>query len=556
MSSSHPGRNTPCPCGSARKYKRCCALATHAASVRLRDARRELDLGLALSRRDRLEEAVARFARAIALDPTLAQAHFSLGAALLDLGREAEALGALQTAASLTPHVPAIQRMLAGLLLDWGRPELATAAFRAAAAAAVAASPVQAVCDGAWALRTEGRLEEAKAALLRARAVDPDDLLVAKMLGHIYSEQGRFSEADQELRSVLARDPRDANAAHALFQVAKARESDRPLLAELAAHASRSERTSPERMMLGFALGRAYDQLGDYAEAMRHFEAANAIRSAIAPLDRMTLVRDIEQAIATFPRGSLEPAEAEPNDSGERALFVVGLPRSGTTLLEQILSSHSRVTAGGELAFWSVPGPGAAVAGAERAVLAPLAAAYLSLLDGIDPAAARIVDKNPFNFLRLGLLRRALPLARIVHVRRTPIDTALSLFTTCFSARNNFFFGSREDLLFYYDHYVRLMNHWRVVLPAERFLEVDYEALVDDREAQTRRLIAFCGLDWEDACMHPERNERVVSTASLWQVRQPVHRGAVGRWRNYAPWLGSLLRLAPEEPKSQGPSVP
>lgn len=120
-----------------------------------------------------------------------------------------------------------------------------------------------------------------------------------------------------------------------------------------------------------------------------------------------------------------------------------------------------------------------------------------------------------------------------------------AIFTTCFSARNNFFFGSREDLLFYYDAYVRLMDHWRMVLPPDRFLELDYEALVEDREAQTRRLIAFCGLEWDRACMRPERNDRVISTASLWQARQPVYRGAIGRWRNYSPWLGSLLRLAP-----------
>jgi tetratricopeptide (TPR) repeat protein len=584
-----PGRNAPCTCGSGRKFKRCCAPELRQASslpvsttagrrdpalrcwrraIRLREAGRpaasvrqlqraaamapanarfQADLGVALAVCQHLEEAVLHFRRAIDLQPAMAHAHFGLGATLLDLGREAAALGPLQRAAALTPNVPELQRMLAGLLADWGRLKPAAAAFRAAAAAAAVAAPVQALCDTASALLLDGRGEDAKAALLRAQALDREDLRVAKMLGRSYSEEGRFSDAERQFRSVLARDPRDADAAYALFQVIRACEADRPLLATLASYATRPEVSPGARMMLGFALGQAYDQLGEYAEAMRHFETANAIRAAIAPLDRAALVRDTERVIAAFPPDSLVPGAAEPKHVDERAVFVVGLPRSGTTLVEQILSSHPRVAAGGEIAFWTAHGLAAIDQGASDAVLAPLVAAYLALFDRIDPSAMRIVDKNPFNFFRLGLLRRALPLARIVHVRRLPIDNALSLHTTCLSPRNNFFFGSREDLLFYYDVYVRVMEHWRAVLPRERFFELDYEALVEDREAQTRRLVEFCGLDWDEACMRPERNDRVISTASVWQARQPVYRRAVGRWRNYAPWLGSLMRLAPAE---------
>jgi tetratricopeptide (TPR) repeat protein len=488
---------------------------------------------------------MVHFERAIALDPTLAHAHFGLGAALLDLGREAAALDSLKRAAALQPNVPELQRMLAGLLVEWGLPQEAIAAYRAAAAATAATAPVQALCDTASALRIEGRRDEAKATLIRARAVDSEDIGAAKMLAQVHSEEGRFSEAERELRWVLAREPRDADAAFMLFQIAEASEGDRPLLVELEAQAMRCAGTPLARMRRGFALGQAYDQLGEYAAAMRHFEAANAIRAAIAPLDRATLARETEQMVAAFPLGCFAASEARPQQAEERAVFVVGLPRSGTTLVEQILSSHPQVTAGGEIDFWSAHGPPALRAGPSHAVLAPLATAYRARLDRIDPVAARIVDKNPFNFFRLGMLRRALPLVRIVHVRRTPIDNALSLFLTCFSARNNFFFGCREDLLFYYDNYVRLMDHWRAVLPPECFLEVEYESLVDDREAQTRRLVGFCGLDWDEACLRPERNDRIIATASLWQARQPVYRKAIGRWRNYAPWLGSLSRLAP-----------
>lgn len=603
MTSSRPGRNSPCPCGSGRKFKRCCALTAspNAVSTRLthdrsatllrhlagarpgtpkRSWRRRLcspdashrgassrqpkrtaaahsvtarffvDVGLALARSNRLEEALTNFAYAVDLDPDLAHAHFYVGVALLNMGREGAALAPLKRAASMAPHVAEFQRMLGGLLGDWGWSKDAAAAFRAAAAAAP--SPVQALSDTASAMRYEGRREKAKALLLRARALDPSDLGIRTMVGRMYSEEGRFSEAEQELRSVLARDPGHAAAAYELFQIVKVCAADRPLLAELASQATRPEVPPPARMMFGFALGRAYDQLGEYAEAIRHFERANAIRAATAPLDRAALVRDTERVIGAFPVGSLSTGVAAPREADERAVFIVGLPRSGTTLIEQVLSSHPRVTAGGEIEFWSVHSPSALDAGGSEAAVAPLAVAYRALLDRIDPKAARIVDKNPFNFLRLGLLRRALPRARIIHVRRTPIDNALSLYTTYFSGRYNYFYGNREDLLFYYDQYVRLMNHWRSVLPADRFLEIEYEALVEDREAQTRRLVEFCGLEWDEACLRPERNDRVVATASLWQVRQPVYRGAIGRWRNYAPWLGPLMRLAPPPGQSSG----
>jgi hypothetical protein len=177
-----------------------------------------------------------------------------------------------------------------------------------------------------------------------------------------------------------------------------------------------------------------------------------------------------------------------------------------------------------------------------------IAKRYLSVLAGISAAALRVTDKNPFNFRDLGLVRMALPGAFIIHCRRHPVDTCLSIFTTNLTAHDISFMGNREDLLFYYRQYERLMQHWREVLPPDRFLEVDYEALVSDREAQTRRLIAFCKLEWDDACLQPERNPRAVNTASVWQARQPVYRTSVERWRNYEPWLGALAELLPAPP--------
>jgi hypothetical protein len=173
-----------------------------------------------------------------------------------------------------------------------------------------------------------------------------------------------------------------------------------------------------------------------------------------------------------------------------------------------------------------------------------LAREYLALLRRIGPQAARVTDKAPFNHIRLGLIHLLLPQARIIHCRRHPVDTCLSMYFTYFSQRMDFAWA-KADLAFAYRQYARLMDHWRAVLPRESFLEVDYEDLIADREAVTRHLIAFTGLDWRDACLSPERNERTVNTASLWQARQTVYATSVARWRRYEPWLGELRELLP-----------
>ncbi len=603
-SSPGPGRNDPCPCGSGRKFKQCCALKpgpvmlpelaalstrgqtrgaspstsrrdyteasrrlATAASLRragrcaesvphlqraaaLLPARAEIhaELGSSLLACHRATEALASFEHAIRLDPKLALAHYHIGLALMELGQERAALDAFEQAAALDPKLAEVHRQRGSLLAQLGLRAQAGAAFRAAASAAD--RPAQASLDNAEALYQEGRDDEAEAALRRAKALEPANIVTAEMFGRIHAQQGRLAEAAEEYRSVLARDAGRPGAALALFTVARAQEADRPLLAELARQAARPELWPLARMMLEFALGRAYEQLRDYAEAIRHFDGGNAIRTAIAPLDPQLLKRDTERVVAAFPPGSLASKGDEADGAGERAILILGLPRSGTTLTEQILSSHPMVAPGGETGFWSERGPGVLEAGASEEMLAPIADRYRAFLDGIDPKAARVTDKDTFNFIWIGIIRRALPRARIIHVRRNPIDNAVSLYTTYFVNRRLFFVGNRENLALYCENYLRLMDHWRAVLPPERFMEIDYEALVRDRENETRRLVEFCGLPWDEACLYPEKNTRAIDTASLWQARQPVYTSSLERWRNYAPWLGALLRLAPsqEEP--------
>ena len=224
------------------------------------------------------------------------------------------------------------------------------------------------------------------------------------------------------------------------------------------------------------------------------------------------------------------------------------MPRSGTTLTEQVVSSHPEVAGAGELDvlgplcdlprddYWSLT--------ATPEATRRLADDYLATLRAFGPEAKRVTDKMPDNFLRLGLIHRVFPNATFIHCRRHPIDTALSILTTDFKTTDEYA-SDRGDLVFFIRQYERLMAHWRAVLPPDRFIEVDYEALVADPEPHTRRLIAACGLEWNEACLAPHLNTRKVDTASVWQVRQPIYRTSVERWRRYEPWLGELRELAP-----------
>jgi hypothetical protein len=248
--------------------------------------------------------------------------------------------------------------------------------------------------------------------------------------------------------------------------------------------------------------------------------------------------------IARFTRELFASRNVEGEDD-DTPVLVLGMPRSGTTLIERIVSSHPGVAGGGELVFWNDHAPGQVDAEPETLAGAAdeLRTAYLRLLRGIGPDALRVTDKMPFNFLWVGLVHLLLPGARFVHCRRNPIDTCLSVYTTHFTQTWGFA-SDRADLVFYYRQYLRLAGHWRSVIPADRWIDVDYEEATSAPEAIARRLVAFSGLEWDAACLAPERNPDAVRTANKWQARQPVYRTSVERWRKYEPWIGELATLA------------
>jgi tetratricopeptide (TPR) repeat protein len=587
--SSTPGRNERCPCGSGRKYKLCCgagqattmpaiaspAMPSRALADALRvarshnDARRYADaipplmlaaslapkdagvlhqLGVACLFAQHLPEAVAWLRRSIALEPAVARVHFELGLALAQVGDEDGALAAFLRSAALDPKRAEVHGQAADILRRKDRLEEAAGSYERAYRAAPA-TVYGLLCRGKG-LAAQDRMSEAEACLRQviARAApDGSDAcwhVEAELaLGHVLLEKGSFDEAATSFERSIELAPWQATAHLARVTAKKIAEDDRPILERILKRLEASELTSGQRLMLHFAAGKALDDLCDYGAAIEHFDAANAIRGKIAPFDREDFARRVDGLIARFT-ADFFAANAALGRDDETPVLVLGMPRSGTTLIERFLSSHPQVGGGGERSFWNENGPAWVHAATDKLLARAdgLREDYLRLLRGIAPKALRVTDKMTFNFLWVGLVHALLPKARIVHCRRNPVDTCLSIYSTYF-ARHWGFASDRGHLAAYYRQYQRLMDHWRRVLPKDRLLDVDYEEATLAPEATARRLVAFCGLEWNPACLRPDSNPDAVRTASRWQARQPIYKSSVERWRNYEPWLGELRGL-------------
>jgi tetratricopeptide (TPR) repeat protein len=489
------------------------AAASLSLAITLRDdAEAYCDLGLALYRQGHYRDAEAAYRRAVELAPDLADAHAALGELLELSGDHEEAAECFRHAGASTPDS------------EWGQWNLAKALVLAQ------------------------NLAGAEIRLRRALTDHPHGAALAQLLGDVLVRQGRFAEAGDAFDRVLELNPLQVSAHFTAIDTRRCSDADRPRLARLLSLLADDRIDDEGRLLLHFAIGKLLDDLGEYPLAMQHFDLANRIRGRSVRFDAAAFSAGVDRLVQRFTPGFFA-ANAAIGQDDEAPLFIVGLPRSGTTLVEQIISSHPQVAAGGELPFWIKRANSQGIA--EATYLSPpaahdLAGEYLALLRRIGPGAARITDKLPFNVLCLGLIHLLLPGARIVQCRRHPVDTCLSIYFTHFNQVIGFA-TDKADLAAAYQQYARLMDHWRMVLPPARFLEVDYEALIADREAVTRRLIAFTGLDWDDSCLQPERNQRAVVTASRWQARQPVYATSVGRWRHYEPWLGELRRLLPDD---------
>ena len=503
------------------------------------DARAHNNLGNLLGDTD-AAAAAAMLRQAIALDPAYPEPLNNLGALWLRHGDAAAACAPLQQALALRPDYADAMANLGNALRALGRADEGLALLRDAVAAEPTAILPRWMLSDALAERGDGASAEAVLRdALAQDAANPDTQL---RLGQLLLHLGRFTEAEAIFAPLAAAGPRRGAAGFGLVTARRIGPADRKLVAAMTALAEDPTLPEAERVALHFALGKALADLGDLAAAMRHYDDGNAQKRALLPrFDRAVHAAFVDRLIATYTTDLFQAGRDRASDSA-RPVLIVGMMRSGTTLLERILAGHSAVAAGGELPFWGTEGRSGAAPPADAAAAAALIAGYSAELDRIAADARYVTDKLPLNVYAVGLIHLLFPRARILHCRRAAADVGLSLYRTLFAAPHAFAYD-QGDIVFLLRQYERLATHWRAVLPAETLLEVRYEAMVAAPEATARTVLAFCGLEWEPGCLDPAPPPRLIRTASAWQVRQPIYTDAAGAAGRFAPWLGALAEL-------------
>src|SRR5271165_2768659 len=444
------------------------------------------DLGLACLEVGHVPDAIAALQRAVASNPRYADAYFRLGIAFEKLGNIGGAIAAYDRATKLLPSLTEAWFRAGALVYILGHHAEAIGCFRRAAAAGGRTNFGR--LGKARAMLIEDRNQEAEQVLRETLVADPRNAMAYELLGNLLSEFGRFDEARACFERAIAIAPLLAGSYYELVRCRRVTSADDGLLARMEAALSTPGLEAAQRLRLHLAIGKAAEDLGDYALAMQHFDAADDVRRGFAPFDSAAFSTEIDRLIARC-KPELIARAPELGIGDATPVLIIGMPRSGTTLVEQIVSVHPEAGAGGELNFWNERGSAwrrSGAAGNEAPFLAKAAADYLRVLRAIAPRAARVTDKMPFNFLWAGLIHVAFPRATIIHCRRAAVDTALSIHQTHFHPSMAFPTGGAE-LVAYFRGYQRLIDHWRSVLPADRFIEVDYEDLTREPEPGIRR---------------------------------------------------------------------
>jgi len=499
------------------------------------------NLGSMLHDLGQLEAAVENYRKALALKPDFTEAYCNLGLVLKDQGKLNEAVDSCRRALVLKPDFAEAHCNLGLMFHDQGKLDAAVESCRQA----LALKPdfAEAYNTLGSALKDMGKLDAATACFRQALKLKPDNVEAHIGLAGLHQDAGQFATAKMHLDRALALKPDHPRAWADLFFQRKMTPDDLPW-AETAQRILEGKLKPQEKMRLCYALGKYNDDVRQYEAAFSHYSRATRLQRQLAgPFDRDSFRRFVDTIISTSSPEIMRQRQGEASAS-RRPLFIVGMPRSGTSLTEQILASHPEAFGAGELRFWSQ----------QASQYPPTMLSWhrdIPLLQGIanqceaelqrhSATALRVVDKMPDNFLHLGLIHAVFPQARILHTQRNPIDTCLSIYFQSFNNQHTYA-NDLDDLAFYYREYHRLMAHWRAVLPPEVFLDVPYEALIEDQEGWSRKIIGFTGLEWNERCLNFHETERKVGTASNWQVRQKIFQTSKERWRNYEKFLEPLL---------------
>ena len=469
-----------------------------------------------------------------------------LGLAAKQRGNDDQAIDLIEQALDLVPQNPVFLSNLANILLDAGEVEAAIDHYRRALDAEP--SYADAHFNLGIALERRGQTEDAITSYRKTLELDADFVAAIHNLGSALESLGRVEEALTEYRKAVSKSPEYARAYYRIASASNA-ELDENELSKMEDLLPTVEPTSDSAIHLHFGLARAYNNSGRIDAAFRQWVLGNRAKRATLDYDIQNITRFHERIAETFSQEFLHERHGEGDDS-DVPIFVVGMPRSGTTLVEQILASHPNVAAAGELPYLRDISRGLAAPSREKEFpenvsslpegeFKNLASDYIGRLRDWAPAAPHIIDKMPGNFLYVGLIKLMLPNSRIIHCVRDPMATCFSCYTHLFNSPQRFTYDLVE-LGIYYSSYRRLMAHWHRVAP-ERIFDLHYEDLVDEQEAEPRELLEFCYLDWNDSCLAFHKTNRAVRTASALQVRKPLYKSALDEWRRYQGHLSPLL---------------
>ena len=492
----------------------------------------------------RLAQAGALCSQILAREPRNAVALHLLGYVTFEQGDPLKALEMINKAIALKPAYGEAHSSLGNILDSLARREEAIASFRAALK--INPKLVEAHYNLANCLSDHGAVEAAVETFERVLALRPEYAEAYNNMGNALKGLGRLAEAEAAFRKALSLKPDYARAHFSLSSVKSYRPGD-DHMAAMEALLHKPTVDPMDAIHLHFALGKAHEESEEYDRAFENLLAGNRRMRDACPFDIAEQEDEFNRIAEAFDEAFLSRRQATGAESG-LPVFIVGMPRSGTSLVEQILASHGKVHGAGERGFLPklVNGLGGGRASfpeclgdAGDGLWKDIGDLYLESLTSLAPEALRITDKMPINFKYIGLIHLCLPHARIIHCRRDAVDTCLSCFKVRFSHGQEFSYDLAE-LGRYYRFYERLMDHWQAVLPG-KLLDLPYEGVVDDLEGAARRMIEFCGLDWDENCLEFHNTDRTVMTASNVQVRRPIYNNSIGLWRRYERQLAPLL---------------
>ncbi|MCB1532177.1 MAG: tetratricopeptide repeat protein [Alphaproteobacteria bacterium] len=496
-----------------------------------------MNLSIAYRSIGRMEEAQKAIEKAAVLDPESAEIHAELADVLFMQDRYADAEIELEKARKLEPDSPRVYIRLSNVLERGNKIEEALEAIDKA----VEMNPEmpEAYLRKGSICHIANRVEEAKSYFLKALEMKPDLPTALLSLAELHLTLGEVEEAKIYVDKIREHCADMPAIYHTLSKTKKFTAEDEDFKKMVELEKNVEHYGLDQASILNFALFTAYENIGDYKKAFEHLKKGNDFKRQQIPYDSVQQEQSFENIKKNFSAERLKELEGQGFES-DLPVFIIGMPRSGTTLTEQLISSHPDIHGAGELMEISMLDLQFGPLNPENC--AKQGQWYIDQIKKLDKggAAKRITDKMPGNFTSLGKMVSILPGAKIIHCRRNPIDTCLSCYKQIF-ARGQYWSYTLEELADYYNLYLGLMEHWREVL-GDRFIEIDYEDTVGELEPQARKLIAYIDMPWDDACLEPHKQKRAVLTASKMQVIKPVYKTSVRAWERYSEELQPLIK--------------